>query len=338
MKKFYLIALILFSIESMGQDSTAIASNHEYVWKKGRKTQFNVSEQIYLAPRKPAVTSEPTEDKVFLDFVGTGDIQKSISDGSEIQANTSLGALFERYAGPKKFIQSFSLEALINVATTADTIKAKFNNDNELTNSRNFGTYILNPVSAKQSFFLNWNTHFGTELSDKKVNSLTKIFSGLNIRIVSSNNVWNYADTAIANVSALSGRIGLFHEFIPDNYRTETSGDDAGKQKYSITWGLGYSFRGIYGDIKSSGSDNLRKAFLGSSKVKFGGLETNFTIRLKNIRAEFQIPIFSANKSVPGLTNTQFLFSIKFVGGIPLKIDKKGKTSEDEEEESEEEN
>lgn len=321
MKKFvFLTTIILFLCfgQSISQDSLV------YISAENIKDHSSASatSRMNLMPKMRAF-SPTTDNKVFLDFVGTGDLQKSITEGSGIQANTSLGALYEKYGGDKKFIQSFSLEALINVATTADTIQAKFNPNGDLINSRNFGTYILNPVSAKQSFFLNWNTHFGSKVPDREIlNKATKVISGINLRVISSNNLWNYADTTIANVSALSFRFGFFHEFIPDNYRIESSGEDKGKQKYSITWGVSYSFRGIYGDIKSSSYDGLRETFLGSKQVRFNGIETNFCIRLKNIRAEFQIPIFNGSKSVQGLTNTQFLFSIKFIGGIPLRIEK----------------
>ena len=41
--------------------------------------------------------SAPTDGKVFIDFVGSGDIQKSISEGKEINANTGMGIIFENY-------------------------------------------------------------------------------------------------------------------------------------------------------------------------------------------------------------------------------------------------
>lgn len=265
--------------------------------------------------------SPPTDDPIFLDFIGTGDLQKSISDGEGLQANTSLGVLYERYYVKNKIAQSLDLEALINVATTADSISTEFNQGGQLINARNFGTYILNPVSAKQSFFINMNIYFKPNASKEKGGKfLLGVINGFNARLISSNNVWSYGDTTSINVSALSFRTGFFHEIIPDNYRLETEGKNTGRKKYSITLGLNYSFRGIYGDIKSGENKELRSKFLGSDQIVFRGFEFNCVLQLKNIRGEFQIPIFNGKDSIQGLTNTQFLFSIKFIGGLPILV------------------
>ncbi|MEM9819492.1 MAG: hypothetical protein AAF985_00410 [Bacteroidota bacterium] len=255
------------------------------------------------------------EDHIYIDFVGSGDIQKSISQGTDFNANTGVGVIFERCNGPGRIIQSFELEGVINIASTVDSISASFK-DAKLQNSRDFGSYVLNPVSQRQSLYLNSNVYFG------ELNFLTReILSGVNVRLISSNNVWAYRDS-LANLGALAFRIGLFHEFVPARVRKgKTKTGDEGRNKYSIILGLNYSYRGILGDIKSQKNDELREKILDSPQTSFHGLEMNFGFRLNNLRAEFQMPILNAqDQAIDGLTNTQFLFSIKFVGGFSLKL------------------
>lgn len=257
-----------------------------------------------------------TEDKVYIDFVGSGNIQKSFSEGKEIDANTGLGIIFERYNSPKRLIQSYEIEGTITIASTADTITADVQN-NILQNRRNFGTYILNPVSARQSLYINSNVYFGYPDEHPKFAKFSKIVSGFSIRFISSNNIWKYKDS-LTNLGALSLRVGLFHEFIPDNYRITNEG----KTKYSLYCGIYYTYRGIFGDISFPSQEGLREKYLGTTQTQFSGIETSFGFRLNNIRAEFQMPVLKENNnSIDGLTNTQFLFSIKFVGGFSLKLD-----------------
>lgn len=262
----------------------------------------------------------PATKNVFVDFVGSGDIQKSLSEGRDINANTGLGIIFERFKGEiengtfkaEKLIQSYEIEASINIATTADTINSTLQN-NVLQNRRSYGTYVLNPVSAKQSLFINSNIYFGYP---DKLKKLTHWISGLNLRIISSNNVWRY-DTLNTNLGVLALRAGIFHEFFPDDYRL----NEDGQSRYSLFLGVNYAFRGIYGDISSPSKEDIRTKILGSKQTRFHGVEFNFGFRLNNIRAEFQMPILSKKaESIEGLTNTQFLFSVRFVGGFSLKL------------------
>lgn len=268
------------------------------------------------------IDSPPTTnryiDTVFIDFVGTGDIQKSISNGTDFNANTGLGIVFERYRQSdkslgfwEKLIQNLELEALINIATTLDTIKSEINGG-VVANRRNFGTYILNPVSSKQSVCVKSNIYFNSDAG-----KFFKFINGLNLGFLSSNAVWKHKDT-VTNIGALAMTINVFYEFIPDNYRLSRY-----RSKYSLLLGAGYTYRGIYGDITSSNNIKLRENILGSRQRVFHGLELLFGFRLNNIRAEFYTPMLKKQKgygSIDGLTNTQFVFSIKFIGGFPLKF------------------
>lgn len=283
----------------------------------------DVPKGSYLESFKKPITTLPTKNYVFIDFVGTGDIQKSLSEGDGVNANTGLGIIFERYNGSigsefsksKNIIQSFELEALINVASTADTINASFNNS-LLENRRNFGTYIINPISQNQSLFVNANLYLGYPDSGF-VGKISPYISGINARFITSNSVWGNQD-GFRNLGAVSFRAGIFHEFIPDNFRI----NEEGRSKYSLFLGLNYAYRGVFGDITSDSNKVFFENILGTNETNYNGWELNFGFRLNNLRAEFEMPTLKAkNAQVEGLTNTQFIFSLKFVGGFSLKLD-----------------
>jgi hypothetical protein len=77
------------------------------------------------------------------------------------------------------------------------------------------------------------------------------------------------------------------------------------------------------GDLSAKEYESLRIDILGSKQTEFYGFELNFGFRLSNIRAEFQMSSLwqeTGTLSIDGLTNTQFNYCIKFVGGFPLKL------------------
>jgi len=321
MKKLLFLALILLSQRAISQiiaDAQSGFTTNLDITSIESKKSSNV-------PDIQSIRSKPShQSQIYIDFVGSGDIQKSVSEGKEIKANTGIGIIFERYNDTLKVFQSIEIEGIINIATTSDTIQSIFQND-ILMNRRSFGNYVLNPVSAKQSLFINSNIYFGYPLSKKEDKEgkestfakISKYVSGVNIRVVASNSLWQYNDIPI-NLGAIAARAGIFHEFIPDNYRLS---EKELRSKFSLFLGIGLSVRGIIGDITSSENKTLRESFLGSDQTFFAGPEPFFGFRLNNLRAEFQMPILKKKEnSVYGLTNTQFLFSIKFVGGFPLKI------------------
>lgn len=279
-----------------------------------------------------------------IDFVGTANLQQNISEASEeVQGSAGLGVIFERYflerdkAGKIKtqyrsrFFESLDMEAYINVASSIDSLRADVDETGIVTNQRNFGTYILNPVSPKQSIFINANIFFNPELDWDSGSWITKIISGANFRVNASNILWNFNDET-SNVSkyggAISFRFGFFHEFLPnDKIR-----DKENKRKYSIRLGLNYSSRNITGDISSESNDPFREQFLGTTDKDFSGWEPSFGFRLNNIIAEFTMPMIGgASKSdIEGLTDTQFQFSIRFVGGFSLKVNREDDNEEEE--------
>lgn len=275
------------------------------------------------------------EEKIHIDFVGTGNLQGSLSQGDDIKGSAGLGVIYERFRGdsikydeellPIKGIKSFEIEAIINVASTVDTTTVNLNNG-QITNQRDFGSYILNPFSSKQSLFINSNVYLNPD-GDYWLNQIAKYISGLNFRVIASNSIWSTPEMGNVNLGVIAYRIGIFHEFLPDDYiRT-----DEKKSKYSVFLGLNMGYRGIFGDITSEANEEIRTSILGSDRTDFSGIELNFGFRLENIRAEFQMPFLSGSDkaSINGLTDTQFLFTIRFVGGFSLKIDPDKKKNEE---------
>lgn len=306
------------------QDATATNSNK-------RKDIDSIS--------KSGPTTAPSQ--FFLDFVGTANLQQNISEANDqTQGSAGLGVIFERYflerdkegktlkQYHKNFFESLDMEAYINVASSLDTLKAEVNItdlDTLVTNERTFGTYLINPVNSQQSVFINSNIYFNPSLDWKRSNwlayFLTRIVSGANIRFNASNILWQLNDGATTNnifAGAVSYRIGIFHEFLPnDKIR-----DKENRRKYSVRLGLAYSGRHIAGDLSSESNDELRSRFLGTIDKDFSGWEPFFSFRLNNIIAEFTAPsIGGSNRDdIDGLTDTQFIFSIRFVGGFSLKV------------------
>ncbi len=326
---------------------------------KTEKTNFG-TEQV----------STTAEEKIHIDFVGTGNLQGSLSNGESIDGSAGLGVIYERFRGDEKKykakywrvkkrvldvkdedkdgdttdfiikrfkewkeahkrpiigVKSFEIEAAINVASSLDTISAVFNDDMRLTNRREFGFFVLNPITTDQSLYLNTNVYLNPD-GNHWLNKVARIISGFNGRVIASNTVWNVGDNENVNLGVLGYRFGVFHEFLPDNKIR----DEDKKSKYSVFIGFNIGYRGIFGDIVSDENDELRTSILGSDRTDFSGIEPNFGFRLQNIRAEFQMPfLFGSDKqSISGLTDTQFLFTIRFVGGFGLKIDP-DKPSED---------
>jgi hypothetical protein len=320
-KFIFLFVTVLFFLSASGQVNYIMPINTDKPFKR-----FELIKPFHKKRSGPdAIRAAPTSNKVYIDFVGTGDIQKSVSEGKDINANTGLGVIFDRYNDSTKIIQSIELESTINIATTADSINAKIIN-NAVDNQRSFGSYVLNPISARQSLFIHSNVYFG--YPDNWFGKVAKVISGINFGLISSNNVWTYNGES-KNVGVLLFKGGVFHEFIPDNYRLVGKGEsEEGRSKYSLHLGISYSYRGIFGDVRADKNGDFRNQILGSKELNYSGFEGNFGFRLNNLRADFQMPLLkSKGNSVDGLTNTQFIFSIRFVGGFSLKINP-GKKSE----------
>lgn len=252
-------------------------------------------------------------------FVGTGDIQLaysgSASSDKKLAASTGLGVLFWRIFPTGNELQ---LDARINVASTVDTISAMEQNG-VIADSRLFGRYVLVPAASGQATVISSLFYFNHEADG------THFVDGLELSGAASNQVWstyskNGAGTAqflrSVNASVLALRVGAFHEFVPQDLRR--------KGGASIRFGLNGIVRSIQGDIgrHTEEMDRLREKFtLNKYPVHWGG-EALLSLRLKNIRAEAAVPFIFTRGDVPasGLSGAQFITSISFVGGFPIRI------------------
>ena len=125
-------------------------------------------------------------------------------------------------------------------------------------------------------------------------------------------------DSIESQFTALQFKLGLFHEFLPDPVAQE--------ENLSLMLGIAYTYRSVLGDIIQNDAEKLRRIINTDGKHGFHGMDLVFTAKMKDFRVEFILPfVFSNNKEVPGLTNTQFITSFRFLGGfdVGLKQEKK---------------
>ena len=243
--------------------------------------------------------------KPLIQFVGTGDIQQSLAEGTEIPASSGLGVTLEKvYKNPLwHLIRKFELETSINIASTADTIHAtRMPGDTAVANIREFGNSILLPLNSGQAAYINFKTSF----TDK--DSGVRIFSGFQGRFIGSNRNWQ--DTITERSGSMSLRLGFFHEFIPSEYT----------DKYSISLSVNYSMRAIFGDASQLAQKEFRKKILQTDKTTFYGWDISLSIRLRNIIAEVSMTQLFGQDEIPGLSQTQFFTAIRFTGGFPLSL------------------
>lgn len=253
---------------------------------------------------KPDITS--------IEFVGNTEIQKAISNNTDIPANAGIGVRFtKKYGSPTSFLQidKLELDLSISIASNVDTIKAKVDSNNEISNINAFGSSILLPLNSGQSVSLNFRTYMN------KKNTRNLVLGqnwGIHGSLSASNRVWELSGKS-QNVSSLAINLGLFSELMPTNTMDE----------FSISGGLDLSSRWIFGNVGHGYADQFRESIIGTNKTFFFGFEPNITIRLRDIKATASFPVLFSKDDVPGLTKGQFITMIRFTGGFPLSIAQK---------------
>jgi len=244
-------------------------------------------------------------------FVGTGDIQQNLArTKDEIAASTGIGVIFWRMFGNKLNGIELQLEARISIASTVDTIRAKYSGGTFI-NMRDFGGYLSAPLASGQATTINSLWYF----RDSESRPVDKVIDGFQVDFIAANQV--FQDSAqTMNTAVLGLRVGLFHEFVPTFNRL--------KQGYSIRLGVNYIFRGLRGDLgtKSPASNALRRNLLGVEDRIFHGPEFLLAFKLKNLKAQASLPITFHKRGGPtyGLSGTQFITTISFIGGFPLSL------------------
>lgn len=258
-----------------------------------------------------SVESEPSFDSVTLppldEELYDGQDSTTVNETPQTTAQTIKSKKYKKPKANRRInpFQDIEFSLKINIASTADTIFGKYNNTT-LSNRRDFGTYLLIPVNSKQAASVDFYGYFAHR------HGWTRILNGINVNFTASNSIWK-TDATTSFLAGAMLKTGVFYDFVPDDIRKTG--------QYSVTLGLNYSMRALLGDLSFKAEEENRKMILGTDKKFFSGLEILLGIRLKNIRAEVSIPFLKAEDTeVPGLTNAQFVTSIRFVGGFPLGI------------------
>jgi len=247
-------------------------------------------------------------DQISLSFVGSGNFQGAFMEDIDMGSNAGLGMIFFRKWSKANWVQDLQLDLYISVASATDSLHAELL-DSEIINRKIFGHYLLQPYNSRQSANFNMILY----LNKDKANFITKWIHGLSARFYASNSTATFQEEKL-DMTGVAMRFGLFHDFMPDRIRLNKS--------YSIIVVVDYSFRGLYGDLANRQNNLFRKAILGTSRTSFHGLEFYFGFQLKNIQAQVLLPIFNNKRGeVTGLTNTQFITTLRFVGGFPVFID-----------------
>lgn len=277
-------------------------------------------------------SEEEEQTSAKIEFVGNANIQKSLTNGDDIPANTGIGVIYTENLNKRfKALHSIEIELNINIASTVDTLKTKYDTNNNVINKSEFGNSILLPSNSGQAFgfrFKGYLTRKSDETNDSSANDnnesgewfrdesplpILGIISGFNVNFNGANRNWYDKNTNnTIKVSNLSFYAGLFHEFVT---RVPSI-----REKYSITFGVGLTGRLIGGDLASDDNRELRKIFLGSDRTSFLGFEANLGMRLKNIRAEIRLPLLSQKDKISGLSGIQPNTFIGFVGGFSLEL------------------
>lgn len=349
-KTTILIALILgltFSVSAQESENTqkpdSTSADKENVRDVEKTNQQQLALQsIYSVPEnylidrfgydstdieevKHLVSNDMRKGKASLNFVGDANIENSLNSGSDIAANTGIGLSLDRFwFGETNIFRSFDLNLSINVASTTDTIFAEVNSLGAVTNQRDFGSYLLTPRSTKQSATLSGSAYFNDFESDERDKKIFKYISGFMFEATGSNSNWVLESSNI-NLAALAVKLGIFHEFIPDHIRYHDG--------YSIILGLSRSWRTVLGDLSFESFKDTKLKLLNTDRTSFSGYEFTSKFRFKNVVAQVSIPILSGSE-VPGLTGSQFITSISFVGGFPLKLNEAKKQESEENGES----
>lgn len=143
--------------------------------------------------------------------------------------------------------------------------------------------------------------------------NFNRFIEGFYVNMYADRSDWELeqADTSniVTNVNTFQFQTGLFHELFPDRM--------ARKNQISAKIGAGYSLRFISGDIHRN---NMISTFLNSHKRFYHGLDFFASFQFDQLKAEVTIPYIwkGDNNHVNGLTGSNLLLSIRFIGGFDI--------------------
>jgi hypothetical protein len=248
--------------------------------------------------------ADAVDTKSILEFVGTGNVQRSLDNGDALPASTGLGVILDESHADAPLlglIDRVRFSGQINVANTEDSLTIEYD-ENGLVEPSQLGDAIMTPLVGRRAADLDLMVFFN---GDK----IPWIFSGINIRYTGSNRlVSDTSESVKATMNAI--RVRVFHDLLGSEYR----------KNYNVLIGVGYAYNSIRGDIGLADRDALRERVLGTKTKSFTGLEIFAQFRIKNIKAEFSYTILDVGGSVPGISQGRMVTTVSFVGGFPVKL------------------
>ncbi|UCH13579.1 MAG: hypothetical protein JSV22_10770 [Bacteroidales bacterium] len=298
------------------QENKKISKNNKKKEKKRRKKESDEEIQSRKELSNLATVSSKSivemagEDPFKIKFVGNGNIQPTIEKNLDVSANAGLGVVMDKYyveycendtiVADWMGFYRINFESVINVATTAEDLVAITDDQSNIINQSVFGRSILNPISSGQSVII--------KLKGYRTKVCAGLISGYHINLIGSNRDW-IINTDTINASSGSLRFGIFHELVPSYYR----------RNFSVQLSLSYALNVLSNDIALESYDDLREKVLNKKNTNFHGIEFGLAFELKNIRAEFSLPIMLTS-SVPGISGARIINNIGFVGGFAIKL------------------
>ncbi len=176
-------------------------------------------------------------------------------------------------------------------------------------------------------------TDFQRNEADKRYTLFNRLIEGAYLNLYADKTLWTVPNTSAQTAFTYQANFGFFHELLPNV--------TARNERISIRLGLGYSYRAVTGDISQpiitedridiaeSERTNLERIgnltnFIGGDRKRFHGIDASLIFVLDRLKVEAKLPFIFANRNrqIPGLTNSQFVWSIRFVGGIDFFADR----------------
>ncbi|GAB3831489.1 hypothetical protein [Hymenobacter jeollabukensis] len=265
-----------------------------------------------------------------------GDVKK-VLDGEKITpVNGSLGFSAERYityVAPEKDeevrVYAGSINFLVNLASTVDTLRALFDANGNITNRKLFGTTLLLPTPGGRfgkAILLNFD-YLPFHDSHAKANEglRSAFFRELAISgyFNASSTQWQLSDKNVKDTRIMAGALYAQWDIIT-TYMSIFNTNQTPKNTFRFSPFIGYTFRHIGGDIQLD--KPLRTAVLGTDKNFFSGIDAGCSIFVNNLRVSVSFPYFR-KQNIEGFGKSQFVTSFGISANLNLDTIEKMKTT-----------
>lgn len=267
------------------------------------------------------------KDTTYLDFVGAGNVQRSLDNGEGLPASTGLGVVLDEYHRKKQIfggtVDRVRFSGQINVANTDDSLTIAYG-INGVENPSQVGEAIMTPLVGRRAVDLDLMVFFADTVRRTKKDGTSilrpvafwrSLITGLQVKYTGSNRLLvDSAGSVKSTINAL--RFRVFHDILGRDYNHD----------YNVLIGAGWGFNSLRGDVAQKGNEAFREDILGTKNLFYGGIEVYAMFRIKNIRAEFSYTWLDVGGNVAGLSGSRMVTTISFVGGFPVQLSAKKKT------------